>query len=84
MKIENLSDAFVFLRGEGSASVALIDCMNAYSLGKADLEKYFDSQLWLSEEVAESPFSLEAAQQYYIELSTIEEFLVHQGLIYND
>lgn len=83
MKFENLNDAFVFLRGEGSASIALIDCMNAYALGKDELEKHFDSHLWLTEAENAEPFSSEAAKQYYIELSGIEEFLVHQELIYS-
>lgn len=84
MKIESISEAFEFMRGEGSASIALIDCMNAYALGKAELEKHFDSHLWLTEAENAEPFSSEEVKQYYIELSGIEEFLVKWDLIYND
>lgn len=88
MKLENLNDAFVFLRGDGSQSLPVIDCMNAYALGKGELEKHFDSHLWLdaSEDGAGdmSPFSSVEAQQYYMELARIEEFLVANSLIYQD
>jgi hypothetical protein len=82
MKFENITEAFEFLRMDGSASVALIDCMNSFALGKDELEKHFDNHLWLDASEDEyAPFSSEEAQQYYIELARIEEFLVDQGLI---
>ena len=83
MKFLTITEAFEFMRGEGSMSLVLIDCMNAYALGKEALEKHFDSHLWLlSEEESVEPLP-DDAEQYYIELSRIEEFLVHHELIYN-
>lgn len=82
MKINTITDAFEFLRMDGSASECLVDCMNAYALGKGELEKHFDSHLWL--DAKEGDFESYAAQQYYISLARIEEFLVKWDLIYND
>lgn len=85
MNINTIDQAFEFLRMDGSASVALIDCMNTFALGKDELEKHFDSHLWLDASEDEyAPFRDDVAQQYYIELGQIEEFLVHQRLIYQD
>lgn len=82
MKINTITDAFVFLRMDGSQSLALLDCMNAYALSKEELEKHFDSHLWL--DAKEGDFESYAAQQYYISLARVEEFLVKWNLIYDD
>lgn len=84
MNIKTIDQAFEFMRQDGSASVALIDCMNAYALGKDELEKHFDSHLWLSEAENAEDFRSDEAKQYYIELARIEEFLVANSLIYTD
>lgn len=88
-KFQTVGEAFEFMRMDGSQSLALIDCMNAYELGKDQLEKHFDDHLWLDagsgeDQYSKCKFDSDAAQQYYIELGRIEEFLVHQELIYQD
>lgn len=83
MNINTIDQAFEFLRMDGSQSKALLDCMNAFALGKDELEKHFDSHLWLDASEDEyAPFKDDVARQYYIELGRIEEFLVGLGLIY--
>jgi sialic acid synthase SpsE len=83
-KFQTIGEAFEFMRMDGSASLALIDCMNAYALGTDHLEKHFDSHLWLADEDGDANFDSDEAKQYYIELARIEEFLVHQELIYSE
>ena len=79
---QTIGEVFEWMRME-STSEALIDAMNAYELGKDELEKLFDDHLWLDAGEDEyAPLPDEAAQQYYIELGRIEEFLVDRGLIY--
>lgn len=82
MKFQTIGEVFEWMRMDGSASEALIDCMNAYALGKDKLEKHFDDNLWLDAKAED--FASYSEQQYYIELARIEEFLVHQELIYNE
>lgn len=89
MKFQTIGEVFEWMRMDGSASEALIDCMNAYALGKDKLEKHFDDNLWLDvgtgeDQYTKCGFDSDAAKQYYIELARIEEFLVHQELIYQD
>lgn len=88
MKFQTIGEVFEWMRMDGSASEALIDCLNAYALGKDKLEKHFDDNLWLIDDIDgasdASPFDSDAAKQYYMELARIEEFLVHQELIYQD
>lgn len=81
-KFQTIGEVFEWMRMDGSASEALIDCMNAYTLSKAHLENHFDSHLWLDAKAED--FASYGAQQYYIELARIEEFLVHQDLIYQE
>lgn len=79
MKFENIKEAFEFLRMDGSASNALIDCMNAYTLSKAQLEAHFDQWLWLPEDFE---YGTPEDKAYSLELGRIEEFLCRQGFIY--
>lgn len=83
MKFQTIGEVFEWMRMDGSASEALIDCMNAYALSKDKLEKHFDDNLWI-DAIEGASFVDGAAQQYYMELGRIEEFLGHQGLIYQD
>lgn len=82
MKFETIDQVFVFLRMDGSQSLALLDCMNAYAEGTGALEQHFDTHLWVD---ANAPEIVDPVyDQYYKELGRIEEFLVMQGLIYED
>lgn len=81
--MNTIDQAFDVMSGWNHKSTVLIDAMNAYELGKDKLEKLFDAHLWLDASEDEyAPFPDDAAQQYYIELAGIEEFLVDHGLIY--
>lgn len=85
MKFDSIADCFEWLRMDGSASEALIDVMNAYSLGSVALEQHFSNWLWLADGVTEDDVYLtEADKQYARELANIEEILTMNSLIYLD
>lgn len=81
--MNTIDQAFEVMAGWNHKSDALIDCMNVYTLGKDRLEQLLDYQLWINS-IDNTLFLDEIAQQYYIELGGIEEFLCMNDLIYND
>lgn len=80
MNIHTIDDAFTFMRQDGSQSIPLTDCMNAYAISKGELEDLFYKWCWSDEE--STPF-IGDELKYSIELGRIEEFLVLWGLIYS-
>lgn len=80
MNINTITDAFAFMRQDGSQSQVLIDCMNAYATSKAELEDLFYKWCWNSE--GDAAYKGEELV-YSIELGHIEEYLVGKGLIYS-
>lgn len=80
MQFTSIGDCLEWIRSSGSYSDAVSDVCSAYRESKAHLEFLFDSQLFMGD-----GYKFEDAkdQQYFDELSRIEDLLVRNNLIYN-
>lgn len=80
MQFTSIEDCLEWIKTGGSYSDAVNDVCSAYRESKAHLEFLFDSQLFM-----ENDYTFEGAkdQQYFDELSRIEDLLVRNNLIYN-
>lgn len=81
MQFTSIEDCLEWIRTSGSYSDAVNDVCSAYRESKAHLENLFDSQLFMGENYK---FEDAKDQQYFDELSRIEDLLVRNDLIYND
>lgn len=81
MQFTCIEDCLEWIKTGGSYSDAVNDVCSAYRESKANLEFLFDSQLFMGQEYR---FEDAKDQQYFDELSRIEELLVRNDLIYND
>lgn len=80
MNINTIDDAFTFMRQDGSQSIPLTDCMNAYAISKGELEDLFYKWCWSTED---EPSYIGDELKYSIELGRIEQWLCERGLIYS-
>lgn len=78
---QEIKAALESLRNPTVYNQALCDCTNALNLSKATLEQHFVSWLWLPEG---EKYKNGVDEAYAIQLGTIEEALVFQGLIYEE
>lgn len=80
MQFTSIEDCLEWIKTGGSYSDAVNDVCSAYRESKAHLENLFDSQLFMGEDYK---FEDAKDQQYFDELSRIEDLLVRNNLIYN-
>lgn len=81
MIVQEIKSALETLNNPSQYNQALIDCQNVINLSIADLENHFTSWLWLAEG---TDYKNGVDKAYAIQLGTIEEALVYQGLIYKN
>lgn len=81
MQFNSIEDCLEWIRTGGSYSDAVNDVCSAYRESKAHLENLFDRQLFMGQDYK---FEDAKDQQYFDELSRIEDLLVRSDLIYND
>lgn len=81
MQFTSIEDCLEWIKTGGSYSDAVNDVCSAYRESKAHLENLFDSQLFMGEDYK---FEDAKDQQYFDELSRVEDLLVRNDLIYND
>jgi hypothetical protein len=80
MQFTSIEDCLEWIKTGGSYSNAVNDVCSAYRESKAHLEFLFDSKLFMREDYG---FEDAKDQQYFDELSRIEDLLVRNNLIYN-